>query len=145
MSVPTRRAIYGKLSGDTTLTNMLGTPAPGYSQGIYYEQAPSKAAFPYVILTKQASTASYGFASTTVINDEVWLIKGVDKMEQDTASADTVDGIQDRLNTLLTDANLTIAGKTQLYLRRESDIDYSENQDGTEYKHAGSFFRLTVL
>ena len=29
MSVATRRAIYGKLSGDTTLTAMLGTAAPG--------------------------------------------------------------------------------------------------------------------
>lgn len=145
MSVATRRALYGKLSGDTTLTNMLGSAAPGYSKAIYYEQAPAKAVFPLVILQIQAAVASYGFASTTIMEDELWLIKGVDKMEQNASSADTVDGIRSRLNALLTDATLTISGKSQLYLRWESGTHYSENADGTEYKHAGSSFRLVVV
>jgi hypothetical protein len=32
MSTAVRRALYGKLAGDTTLNNLLGTPATNYSK-----------------------------------------------------------------------------------------------------------------
>lgn len=135
--VAPRRALYGKLAGDTTLTSLLGTPAAGYSQGIYYEVAPQTAVFPYVIFNKQAGTPRYAYASLAMDND-IWLIKGVDRA----TSADSVDNIAARLDALLTDGTISISGKTQLYLRRESDVDYSETVDGVAYRHAGATFRL---
>ena len=137
MSVAVRRAIYGKMSGDSTLTAMLGTAAPGYTKSIYYQQAPEKAGFPYVIFSKQSSVPRYALASKMMDND-LWLIKAVDRSD----TADTADNIASRLDALLTDASLSISGKTQLYLRRESDVDYPENADGVVYHHAGSLFRL---
>lgn len=137
MSVAVRRAIYGKLAGDTTLTNLLHAPASGYSQSIYYEQAPQGAQEPYVVFNKQAGTPSYALSSKT-IDEDVWLIKGIDRSD----TADTVDAIATRLDTLLTDASLSISGKTQLYLRRISDVDYPEVADGVTYRHSGSLFRL---
>lgn len=138
MSVATRRAIYGKLAGDTTLTAMLGPASVG--QNIYYQQAPAGAAFPYVIFSKQSGTPTYSFQTgQSAYDSEVWLVKGVDQG----SSADTVDAIASRVDTLLTDGALSISGRTQMYLRRESDVDYSEEDKGQLFRHAGALFRLT--
>lgn len=138
MSVPTRRALYGKLAADSTLTNLLGSAAPGYTKAIYYEQAPADASgYPYVVFNKQAGTPTYAFGSTA-LNEEVWLFKAVDRSED----ADAVDGIRTRLSDLLTDGAISISGRTQLYLRREADVDYAEDVDGNRYLHAGATFRL---
>lgn len=137
MSIPIRRAIYGKLSADTTLTGMLGTPATGYTKSLYYQQAPAGAGYPYVIFNKQAGTPRYAI-SARLYDNEVWLIKGVVRSD----TADVVDAIASRLDVLLTDASLSISGKTQLYLRRESDVDYPETTDGVTYRHSGAYFRL---
>lgn len=137
MSVATRRALYGKMAGDSTLTTMLGTPPSGYAKGIYYQQAPQGAAFPYVIFSKSTGTPRYALGNRAFDND-VWLIKGVDRRD----TADTVDNIASRLDALLTDGSLSISGATQLYLRRESDVDYSETVDGVVYRHSGAYFRF---
>jgi hypothetical protein len=138
MSVAIRRALYGKLSGDSTLTNQLGSPPTGYTKSIYYQLAPQEALFPYVIFQKQTGTPTYAFVAAPAFDTELWLIKGVDR----NSTADPVDAIASRLDALLTDGVLTISGATQMYLRRQSDIDYSETHEGAEYKHSGSLFRL---
>lgn len=137
MSVAVRRGIYGKLSGDSTLTAMLGTAAPGYAKSIYYGKAPAGAGFPYIIFNKQSRVRDYALSAKTFDRD-VWLIKAVDRSD----SADVADNIVSRLETLLTDATLSISGKTASYLRPESDVDYPEVVDGVTYRHAGSLFRL---
>ena len=137
MSVAVRRGIYGKLSGDSTLTAMLGTPAPGYAKSIYYGKAPSGAGFPYIIFNKQSRVRNYALSAKTFDRD-VWLIKAVDRSD----SADVADNIVSRLETLLTDATLSISGKTVSYLRPEGDVDYPEVVDGVTYRHAGTLFRL---
>jgi hypothetical protein len=137
VSVAVRRSLYGKLSGDTTLNGLLAAAPASYTKSIYYGIAPQGAAFPFVIFSKQASTPYYALSERALDND-VWLIKGVDRSE----SADTVDAIASRLDALLTDGTISISGRTQLYLRRESDVDYSEEADGVAYRHAGSLFRL---
>lgn len=141
MSVAIRRALYGKLAGDTTLTGMLATPPAGYSKSIFYEVAPEGAKFPYVIFNKQSGTPSYSLSANNFDN-EVWTIKGIDKG----ATADTADAISSRLDALLTETTGTtlssISGKTEVYFRRESDVDYAEVRDGETYRHSGAMFRL---
>ncbi len=139
MSVATRRALYGKLAGDATLSGLLGPAADGYTKAIYYEIAPPKAPFPYIVFMKSAGTPTYALKNKAM-DSEMWLVKAVDHSE----SADAVDTIASRLDALLTDGVLSIAGKTQLYLRRESDVDYPELDEGEIYRHAGSTFRLVL-
>lgn len=141
MSTATRRAIYGKLAGDTTLTNLLGTAAPGYTQSIYYQISPQGSRFPFVIFNKQAGTPSYTLGNRAY-DDDVWLIKAVGQDADVVASADPVDDIASRLDALLTDGVISISGRTELYLRRQSDLDYAEVVDGVAYRHAGSLYRL---
>lgn len=138
MSVPIRRAIFGKLAGDTTLTGMLGAPPAGKSQSIYYQQAPENATYPFVVINKQAGTPTDTFHTPGAYETDVWLVKGVDRA----SSADTVEGVQARLIALLNDANLSISGRSLMALRRQSDVDYLENVDGETYLHAGSLFRV---
>lgn len=133
-----RRAIYGKMAGDSTLNALLASPPTGYSKAIYHQVAPDAAAHPFVIFNKQAGTPTYAMVTTPAYETDVWLIKAVDK---DT-SADDAEAVAARLNALLTDGVLSISGATQLYLRRQSDIDYEETDDGVVYRHVGSLYRL---
>lgn len=137
MSVAVRRAIYGKMSGDTTLTALLATPPTGVTKSIYHQVAPEGADLPYVVFFKTAGTPVYAIGARAYDN-EVWTIKGVAK----TGSADVADGIASRLDALLTDGTISISGRTQLYLRRESDVEYGEVEDGVRYHHSGGLFRL---
>jgi hypothetical protein len=138
MATPARRAIYGKLAGDTTLTNLLGTAATGYSKAIYHQQAPQGAQYPMVIFNKQSGVPTEAFTDPSAYESDVWLVKAVD---QDT-SADDAEAIAARVTALLNDAALSISGATTLYLRRQSDVEYAEVTNGVTFRHVGSLFRL---
>jgi hypothetical protein len=132
-----RRSLYGKMAGDTTLVAFLATPPAGYSKSIYYQLAPETATLPFVVFSQQSGTPVYSFAERAYDND-LWLVKAVDR----SGSADVADDIHARLDALLTDGVLSISGRDQLYLRRESDLEYSETVGGDRYVHAGSLFRV---
>lgn len=134
----TRRAIYGKLAGDSTLNALLGAPAANYSKAIYDGNAPAGASFPFVILNRQDGRPTYAMATVPAFETDIWMVKGVDRSD----SADTAEAIAARLNTLLTDGVLSISGASLLYLRRESDVDFQEVEDGRKYQHVGSLYRL---
>lgn len=140
MSTATRRAIYGKMSGDTTLTNMLAAGAPGYTQAIYHYEAPQDVRFPFVIFSKSSGVPTEAMSDPSAYETDVWLIKGVDQ----SSSADKVEAIAARIAVLLNDASLSISGANLMYLRRQSDVDYSELSDGVSYRHCGSLFRLVA-
>lgn len=138
MATNVRRGIYGKLAGDTTLNNMLGTPAAGFSKSIYFQQAPDDAPFPFVVFNRQSGLPTEAFQAPSALETDVWLVKAVDR---DT-TADDAEAIAARIQALLNDASLSISGATLLYLRRQSDIDYSEVHDAVQYKHVGALYRL---
>lgn len=138
MSTAVRRAVYGRLSGDTTLNNLLAVPPAGYSKSIYHQDAPDGAQFPFVIINKQSGTPTEAMGDPSALETDVWLVKAVDRA----ASADLVESIADRIRVLLNDATLSISGATHLYLRRQSDVEYPEVDLGVRYKHCGSLYRL---
>lgn len=138
MSTAIRRAIYGKMAGDSTLNGLLGTPATGYTKSIYYQDAPAAAHYPIVVFNKQAGTPTETFGDPSAFETDVWLIKAIDR----SPSADVAESIQARLDALLSDGALSISGGTLMYLRRQSDVDYPETTDGVRFTHAGSLYRL---
>jgi len=152
VSTATRRALYGAMTSDGTLRNLLAAPAPGYSNGIYYQSAPDTAAFPLVIFNKQAGNPTEAMHDPTALDSEIWLIKAICHQGDDqpagvtaTSAADDAEAIAERLRVLLNDATLSLAGgATHLYLRRQSDIDYQELATGETYVHCGSLFRLVL-
>lgn len=140
MSTAARRAIYGKLAGDTTLAGMLAAPPAGFSKSIFYQQAPDYAAFPYVMFSKQSAVPTQAFHKPSAFENYVWLIKAVDRSD----SVDVAEAISERIATLLNDASLSISGATLCMLRRQSDVDYPEVTDGAVYRHCGSLYRLVT-
>lgn len=138
MSTPVQRALYGKLAGDTTLNALLGTPATGFSKSIYYQEAPTGAAYPYIIFDQQSGVPTEAFTDPSALETDVWLVKAIDR----NTTADVAEAIRARCVVLLNDTTLSISGATLLYLRRRSDVRYPENTDGIQYRHAGSLFRL---
>ncbi len=140
MSTPVRRALYGRLAGDTTLNGMLAAPPSGYSKSIFYQQAPEGAGFPFVIFSKQSGVPTETFGNPDALDTDTWLVKAVDQA----TTADDAEAITARVQVLLNDATLSISGSTLLYLRRQSDVDYSEVDKGVQYVHAGSLYRLVV-
>lgn len=141
MSTALRRAIYGKLAGDSTLNNLLGAPYSGYSKAIYHQQAPStNAAFPFVVFEKQSGLPTEAFGDPSALETDVWLVKAIDHG----TTADIAEAAAARIASLLNDAQLTISGSTLLYLRRQSDVEYLEVTDGEPYKHVGALFRVVT-
>jgi uncharacterized protein DUF3168 len=140
VSTPVRRALYGRLAGDTTLNGLLAAPAAGYSKAIYHDQAPAGAGFPFVVFGKQSGVPTEAMGDPSALENDVWLVKAVDR----STSADTAEAIQARVASTLNDASLSISGATHLYLRRQSDVEYPEVTDGVTYRHAGSLYRLVT-
>lgn len=140
MSTALRRSIYGKLAGDTILNNLLATPPSGWSKSIYYQVAPEGAHFPFVILNKQSAIPREAFGDPSALENTIWMVKVVDRAD----TADTAEAAAERVIALLNDATLSISGASHLYLRRQSDVDYSEVTDGVVFRHAGSLFRLVT-
>jgi len=138
MSTAVRRAIYGKLAGDTTLNNLLGVPPAGYSKSIFHQQAPDDAPYPFVIFNKQSGVPTEAFQDPSAYETDVWLIKAVDR----NASADNAETVAARLNVLLNDGTISISGSALMYLRRQSDVEFPEVRDGQQFKHAGALYRL---
>jgi hypothetical protein len=138
MSTAIRRALYGRLAGDTTLTSLLATPVAGYAQSIFYQRAPENSAYPLVVISKSSGVPTDTFGLAGAFETDVWLVKGIAR----DASADTVEAIQARIQTLLNDAPLSISGQTLMALRRQSDVDYPEIADGETYRHAGALYRV---
>jgi hypothetical protein len=136
-----RRAIYGKLAGDSTLNGLLSSPPSGWSKSIFHRHAPDNAGYPFVVFSKSAGTPTYTHATKAALETDVWLVKAIDQQ----STADRAEAVSARLNTLLTDASLSIAGgDSVLWLRRESDVDYEETESGENFIHVGSLYRLVV-
>jgi hypothetical protein len=130
--VSVRAAIYGLLSADATLGALLAS-----TTAVYDEEAPAEAAYPMVIFNRQSGQRDWTFAGEPM-RPEMWLVKAVTHAR----SASTAEAIDARLETLLNDAGLSITGSTLLYLRRESDVKYSERDGQDTYKHVGGLYRL---
>lgn len=133
---PVAAALYAKLTGDSDLTKLLAT-----STSVYADQAPQGAGYPFVVFNQQSGPKIFSHVGLAFDNP-LYLIKGVDK--SDTASTVKANQIADRLEALLTDATLTITGRTLAYLRPEQAISYAETVEGRPVFHRGLLFRLYV-
>lgn len=132
---PVRAALYSLLTGDAPLIALLATPT-----SVYHRLAPRDALAPFVVFDASSwRVPTWTFAGPPVDTD-VWLVKAIDR----SASATAAEGIAARLDTLLNDAALTITGRALLYLRRQSGVNYGE-QDGAEmFTHCGALYRLVT-
>lgn len=125
----------------TTLSNMLGTAAPGYTWPIYYQTAPESAGFPFVVFSKSSGldAGPMDVFGGTIHQNDIWMVKVIDH----NTTADRAEASASRIYDLLTNyTSDTVSGGAIAYLRRESDFDYAEAVDGELYFHVGSNYRV---
>jgi hypothetical protein len=131
---PVRQALYSRLASDGTLTGLLAT-----ASSIFHRRAPRDAPTPFLVIDKEAGTPRYTHGAID-INDELWLVKAVDR----SSSASVAETIAARVDTVLRDAPITITGRNPMWLRRDNDVDYLEEDQADAYQHVGAIWRLIL-
>lgn len=128
-----RQAIYQKLNV-AQVTSLLANG----SAGIYHAVAPPTASYPLLIFNKQSGVNDLKVMGGDDARNTLWLVKGVAKA----TSSSTAEDIDAAANAVLHFGDLTITGADDLYLARESDVEYVETAGDTQYRHAGGLYRL---
>jgi len=123
--------LYTKLSGTSALTTELGGTL------IYNKEAPQTPGDKYVIFQQQGGG---DVNSTPQRSREVlYTIFGVARTQEDAAA---IDG---QIDTALHNGSLTVSGWTNIWLARETDINFSEVDSGgvTRYR-VGAIYRAII-
>lgn len=129
-------ALNSRLAADLGTAGTLGLLG---ITGVYRMQAPQGSVEPYVVVQQQAGVDSYTFSARDA-RSLVYLVKVVDVGPSGLRAAQAAE----RIDVLLTDKRLTLSGMTNLRLRRESDVEYSEIDSGQTYQHYGALYRIDV-
>lgn len=124
--------IYSKLSGGTALTSLLSS-----STAIYYQQAPDGASLPYVVFSHQAGGPEN--ITSSDLRNQIVYVRGVAR------TPTLVNSIDAAISDLLHRQALTIAGYTNFWTARESEINLVENEPNTGRVYiAGALYRIRV-
>jgi len=125
------QAIYEALTSDAALMAKV--------TGVYNALAPSSVSTPFVVFQEQAGTDAYTLRRR-MLRSLLYQVKCVDRG----GSAKTAGEVYDLIDGVLHDASLSVAGYATLYVRRESDVKYTEVVDGVQYWHVGGLYRVIV-
>jgi hypothetical protein len=124
--------LYQALAGSAPIYSKLAT-----ASSIFHEVAPEGAALPFLIFGKQSGVPTYTFGDT-YFDSQLWMIKAVGRSE----TSNDLEAVQLAVDTLLTNQTIAIENGSLLDLRRQSDIDYLEEDDGDQYRHHGGLYRV---
>jgi hypothetical protein len=123
--------LYNKLKADATLTTALGGTI------IYNKIAPQGVSDPYVVFNWQGGGDLN--ESPTRMRNLVYQVQAI-ATTQGTAAA--LDGY---IDSVLHSQSLTVSGWSNIWLAREGDINYTEQDtSGVTLYHVGGFYRLII-
>jgi hypothetical protein len=125
------RWLYGLLTGDPTLTGLVGGRVYGYV-------APDDAALPFVVYSHQGGSDVRGNGPTRFMVSLLYQVKVVGAG----ASFQPLKPIADRLDELLQGASGTVSDGRVLACVREQPVAYTEVDNGVVYRHAGGLWRI---
>lgn len=132
-----RVGLYNRLNV-ASVTSLLANG----SASLYHAVAPPGSAFPYIVFSK-ISSVSRKAMGTNAFDSQLWMVKAV-SWGEDRPNASPAEDIAKAISDRLDFATLTITGGTNLYLARESDLDFAEVDDDQVYSHHGSRYRVIV-
>lgn len=128
-----RVALYTKLN-TASVTSLLSSG----SASLYHAVAPPTAAFPLLIFSKQSGINDLKVMGGQDAKNTLWLIKAVVRGTSSSAAED----IDKAVNDVLHFGSLSITGGDDMYLARESDVEFVETSGDTQYRHVGGIYRL---
>lgn len=118
-------ALYSRLNDDATLGAIV--------TGVYRNVAPSTATYPFVLMQFIDSNDEYTLTQR-VRSRQRWQVKVIAKGY----SAVDAETALNRVDVLLTDQALSVSGKTNWYIRRDSQFEYAQmGEFGVVYQHVG--------
>jgi hypothetical protein len=140
VSAATATALYTLLKGTSAITSKLGAPVAGMDKAIYEDQAPSGAAFPYIIFSKVTGTKVRAMQAPEAFKRETWLVKAVDR----STSSNLADEVASAIDAVLDGGTLAVSGKTVADLHHVGDVKYLEADGDQQYKHSGGNYRAVL-
>lgn len=129
-----RQGLYQKLNVSSVTTLL----ASG-SASLHHAVAPASASWPLVVFQKQAGTPVARMGGQAMKND-LWLVKAIDR----NTSSSRAEDIDAAINTVLDYQTLAVAGGENLFLARQSDVDYLETVGDQVFRHHGALYRVTT-
>jgi hypothetical protein len=72
------------------------------------------------------------------VENETWAVRAICSGNSATAAEDIAQAADEALDG----ASVVVNGRSLLYLRRESDIDFGEVEDGVQWHYVGGLYRL---
>lgn len=130
--------LYGLLTSDTG-PGGVSTLVGGR---VYAYVAPSEAAFPLVVYSRQAGHDVMGIGTARIMASEVYQVRVIGKAA--TVSFGTIKAIADRIDVLLQGANGSAVDGRILSCVREQGISYVEVAEAGVYSHLGGLYRIQV-
>jgi len=124
-------AIYAKLAGESSVTDLLAT-----ATSIFSAFAPDGSAYPLIIVNFQGGGDIND--TPTRAREPVYLIKAISAVSMYQAGQ-----VDDALDAVLHRVTLTVTGWTNYWLAREGDVRYAEvTPENLHYYHSGGLYRL---
>ena len=124
-----RLAIATRLTSYSDLTAKLATP-----ESVYFRVGPQGATPPFVLFSKQSGTPERTFKD--VVSSELWNIRAV------SPNASEAEDVGFEIDVALDGYSLPVDGRTTLYLRKESDLNFGDLEDGVTWHYVGGLYRL---
>lgn len=125
-------ALYSWLAGATGVTGLLSS-----ATALYNGVAPSGTALPYIVMDA-VSPRELNLTSRRGL-DVLWQVKAIAK----TYAAALAIAYQ--VDTRLIQSAMTVTGWSQIWISRETGIDYPEvDDDGQVYYHVGATYRIRL-
>ena len=123
--------LYTALTAGTALISELGATA------IYSRNAPQGTARPYIVFMHTGG--GHENQNPSDLQNHVYLVKGVaDASKQ----AGTIDEL---VIDILHGGTLTVAGYTNIWMRREQEVQMTEPlRDGKVVYHCGGYYRIRI-
>lgn len=131
-------ALYTLLSGDSTLTSLLGS-----ATAVYEGLAPDGAVYPVVIFLQPFPLISQDLQVMPgpYVSVYKYDIKAV---ASGTDSGGTASQISKRVFQLLQNASLPLPAGHTFYCRRSGEFAYPENVDNTRFSHVGGTYQIEI-
>lgn len=133
MSENVRDALYAALQTTGAITSQLG----GTTE-IHHAVAPPEATYPLIILNQQGKTRSMQAFGDKADRSAAWMVKGVAITED----SDVVDAIGAAVDARLNEGSLSLSAGSIYRMFWESDVEYTETEDGQQIRHSGGVYRL---
>jgi uncharacterized protein DUF3168 len=129
-------ALYALLSGDSTLTALLGS-----STSIYRALAPDQAPYPVVIYQTPLPSLDLQVFPGRYLSVYLYDVKAI---ASGSDSGGVAAQIAKRIDELLENATLNLPHGTVFYCRRKGEINYPEEVANMRFSHVGGTYQIEI-